>query len=191
MLFPQLYDIINPCITLLQGNIMSKKLRPRIDYDSLVNTKINKWLIISYEFLKPRMRFNCICDCGTYSKVTAVAVMYGYSKQCKECNLKTNGMKRTHGYFGKATYRTWIGLRNRCNNPNGKDYIRYGGRGIKVDERWNKFENFLADMGEKPKGLSIDRINNDGNYEPGNCRWATASQQISNQRRPRRKRKGD
>lgn len=175
----------------MQGILMSKKLKPRINYDSLIGTQINKWSIVSYEYKKNRMHLNCICECGIISFPQAAAVIYGSSKQCKQCNLIVNGTKKTHGYFGTATYRIWIGLRNRCNNPKSKDYERYGGRGIKVCSRWNKFENFLADMGERPKDLSIDRINNDGNYEPGNCRWATSSQQVCNQRprkcRPRQK----
>ena len=68
----------------------------------------------------------------------------------------------------------------RCNNPKNPDYPRYGGRGITVCERWMTFENFLADMGEKPRGQSIDRINNNGNYEPGNCKWATQREQVRN-----------
>jgi hypothetical protein len=94
-------------------------------------------------------------------------------------------MSATTGYIdGKqtASYRIWAGMKNRCLNPNNKDYARYGGRGICVCARWREsFENFLDDMGERPDGKSIDRWpNNDGNYEPGNCRWATAKEQREN-----------
>ncbi len=74
-------------------------------------------------------------------------------------------------------------MKDRCLNPNDKNYKNYGGRGITVCERWMDFTNFLADMGEKPEGLTLDRINNDGNYEPGNCRWATWKEQRRNQRK--------
>jgi hypothetical protein len=79
-------------------------------------------------------------------------------------------------------------MKSRCSNPKNKDYLEYGGRGIKVCSRWmDSFAAFLSNMGEKPAGLSIDRINNDGNYEPGNCRWATGEEQRNNQRRCKQK----
>lgn len=87
---------------------------------------------------------------------------------------------KNHGYFGTPTYRAWNDMKKRCLNPTNKVYPRYGGRGITICERWLTFVNFLADMGERPDGLSLDRIDNNGNYEPGNCRWATWSQQMLN-----------
>ena len=88
----------------------------------------------------------------------------------------------THGLSKHPLYLTWKGMRNRCNNPRTPRYSDYGGRGIKVCKRWDKFENFLADMGEKPPGMSLDRKNNNGNYTPRNCRWATPAEQRKNSR---------
>ena len=101
---------------------------------------------------------------------------------------KGNNFNLTHGCNrpGKRTksYRTWAHILGRCNNPTDRDYHNYGGRGIKVCERWMKFENFLADMGEPESGLTLDRYpDNNGNYEPSNCRWATQEEQKRNTRR--------
>jgi hypothetical protein len=88
-----------------------------------------------------------------------------------------------HGMFGTPTYRSWLHMKERCTNSRCHAYASYGGRGITVCERWSaSFENFLADMGKRPDGKTLDRIDNDGNYEPSNCRWATASEQRRNQR---------
>ena len=89
-------------------------------------------------------------------------------------------MSYSHGLSGTRAYSTWRTMVYRCTSPKSPNYAYYGGRGIRVCDRWQTFENFYADMGERPEGLSIDRIDNDGNYEPGNCRWATRNRQQRN-----------
>lgn len=84
------------------------------------------------------------------------------------------------------TYLSWKGMKARCNNPNNPKYHRYGGRGIRVCDSWRVFENFLEDMGPRPTGMTLDRVNNEGNYEPGNCKWSTRSEQALNRNPPRK-----
>lgn len=87
-----------------------------------------------------------------------------------------------HGMSDTSTFKVWAGMINRCTNSKTPAWVNYGGRGISVCSRWTAFRKFLADMGVRPEGLSLDRINNDGNYEPANCRWATRTQQNKNSR---------
>lgn len=105
--------------------------------------------------------------------------------------MNAPGVPYTHGHYVNnretSTHAIWRGMLSRCHNPNSKDYKRYGGLGVSVCARWHKFENFLSDMGERPMHLQLDRFPNPhGNYEPGNCRWATRSQNQKNRRNTKR-----
>lgn len=136
----------------------------------------------------------CRCDCGSEVLVRSDCLHTGHTKSCG-CAQVVGVIKHGHTRYHELPtkeYQTWAGIIQRCLNPNHKRYKDWGGRGIRVCNDWLKFENFLAylkanNMYPKPTGLSIDRIENNGNYEPGNIRWATHSQQQCNQRPRSRK----
>jgi len=126
--------------------------------------------------------WNCVCSCGKNTVVISKNLLNGNTKSCgclrKE---KTGLLNYRNGIKSHYMYKAWAGMKTRCYNPKTKTWKYYGAKGIKVCEKWRKsFEIFLSDMGERPKGLSLDRINNNGNYEPDNCRWATPKEQRNN-----------
>ena len=125
----------------------------------------------------------CTCDCGKSIITRKTSCQMGVSKSCGCLRLE---LKTKHGHKLKSnqslTYASWSAMRTRCNNKNYIDHHLYYDRNIKICDRWNKFENFLEDMGERQKGLTLDRIDNDKGYFKENCRWANYSQQTRNRR---------
>jgi hypothetical protein len=138
----------------------------------------------SYQFSKNEKQYWLfVCECGNQKTLRKDRVIGGALNSCG-CDSKNTKFQKTHGVPNEdGTYRTWHGLKSRCLNPNHDDFHNYGGRGIKVCDRWLKFENFLADMGERPANRTIDRIDVNGDYCLKNCRWATKEQQCNNMRK--------
>jgi hypothetical protein len=139
-----------------------------------------------------RVTWLCRCACGKLHEAVSHALTSGHTKSCgcwkQERNTST---PPSHGHASRKaglspTYQSWRGMWTRCTNPNVKSYKDYGGRGITICARWAEFENFLADMGERPDGRTLDRIEVNGNYEPNNCRWATRKEQVMNTRKASR-----
>lgn len=123
--------------------------------------------------------WRCVCECGQHSSVSANNLKMGRVKSCG-CVKPGN---RTHGMSSMPEYRVWKGMKARCERPTSQDWNLYGGRGIRVCERWSSFPLFLEDMGERPsKDHSIERDDVHGDYCPGNCRWATKTEQARNKR---------
>lgn len=143
-----------------------------------------------------KARWLCLCDCHNLVVVNGTSLRNKNTRSCgclsrdtTSAIMKVKSFKHGHSGGSKqtnlasGTYRSWGSMRSRCNNPKTTQYENYGGRGIQVCERWNSFENFLADMGERPDGTTLDRFpDKNGNYELGNCKWSDPQEQVDNRR---------
>ena len=154
----------------------------RID---LTGQRFGRLVVVGLEGLKSgHLLWKCRCNCGKHVFVFGYNLMAGNTKSCgcyKIEKLLKNSV--SHGMSNTATYKSWASMKRRCSATNLRCYKWYGGRGITVCDRWlNSFDNFLKDMGERPVGTSLDRIDTNGNYEPSNCKWSTIIEQQNNRR---------
>jgi len=165
-----------------------KRLRKKPAYNRIDRTGqvYNYWTIVRYvDTPGHKARYLCRCKCGKEKVAIVTLIVNGTLKSCGCRNAENHVI---HGKSRTRIYRIWKGMRTRCLDPKSTAWRYYGGRGIQVCDEWsNSFDAFLRDMGEPPPKLSIDRINNDGNYEKSNCRWATAKEQANNKRQRRKK----
>ena len=157
----------------------------------LTGRTFGRWTVLGLRPIRSRSGealWDCRCIDGVVRSVPGSCLRNGTSVSCG-CFRKES--RTTHGHGGNgnftAAYQSWKSMLQRCFNSNNRAYCHYGERGITVCERWLVFENFYADMRDPPDGLSIDRINNDGDYEPGNCKWSTRAEQVRNRRPLKRK----
>lgn len=152
----------------------------------MIGKKFNRLKILEFVSKKgPHSFWKCLCECGsTKERVSIAHLKSGHTKSCgcvsREVLIKRN---TTHGRSSSRIYRLWASMIRRCGVGTSTSYRWYGARGIKVCNRWKTFENFYKDVGDPPRGMTMDRINNDGDYESGNFRWATPKQQANNRRK--------
>lgn len=156
-----------------RAKINSENKKPK----DITGIKFGKITVISFAFIKKCAYWNCLCDCGKECIVSGAKLRFGATKSCG-CISKTRS-----GLSKSDSFRNWKAMMQRCYDKSVEHYARYGEKGIKVCERWkNSFENFLQDMGERPKGKTLDRIDSEKGYSPENCKWSTYTEQARNKK---------
>jgi hypothetical protein len=164
----------------------------------MTGLRFGKLLVLGYSHTNEHRKpvWKCLCDCGNVAFIRGFVMRSGHTVSCgcyglvagREHLIKRQQENFIHGAVGTPTYKSWDSAKQRCFNPNDDHFEGYAARGITMCIQWREsFPVFLTDMGERPKGRTLHRIDNDGNYEPGNCKWATAKEQCEN-RRPRKRR---